>query len=336
MLAAKHWSAAICCSGEHNPPSLLLPTCAPGATVPLLVLAHASMEINTVRVSNVSPRATEHDIQDFFSFSGEIEHVELHKHGELSQIAFVTFKEPQAVDTALLLSGATIVDQAVTISPAEDSDRTASSAVPIIPNDPYPPEPVSAPTTGTNRAQDVLSNMLAKGFVLGNNAIARVKALDEKHQITANASQISANASAQVASIDKKIGITQKFTAGSAAVNQQVKAVDEKFQVTEKTRTALLAAEQKINSAGSAIAKNRYVLSGATWVTGAYARVAKTAGEVGHKAMEKVAIFGTDEQKHESTIGRYPNISLGYDQAPSVNSASEAVTKPPPAQGLVL
>jgi hypothetical protein len=35
--------------------------------------------------------------------------------------------------------------------------------------------------------------------------------------------------------------------------------------------------------------KNRYVLSGATWVTGAYARVAKTAGEVGHNAMEKVA-----------------------------------------------
>jgi hypothetical protein len=26
------------------------------------------------------------------------------RHGELSQIAFVTFKEPQAVDTALLLS----------------------------------------------------------------------------------------------------------------------------------------------------------------------------------------------------------------------------------------
>jgi hypothetical protein len=36
-------------------------------------------QINTVRVSNVSPRATEHDIQDFFSFSGEIEHVELHE-----------------------------------------------------------------------------------------------------------------------------------------------------------------------------------------------------------------------------------------------------------------
>jgi RNA recognition motif-containing protein len=61
-------------------------------------------QTNTVRVSNVSPKATEHDIQDFFSFSGEIEHIELHKDGELSQIAFVTFKDAQALDTALLLS----------------------------------------------------------------------------------------------------------------------------------------------------------------------------------------------------------------------------------------
>lgn len=35
--------------------------------------------IHTVRVSNVSAKATEHDIQDFFSFSGEIDHIELHK-----------------------------------------------------------------------------------------------------------------------------------------------------------------------------------------------------------------------------------------------------------------
>jgi len=35
--------------------------------------------VHTVRVSNVSAKATEHDIQDFFSFSGEIEQIELHK-----------------------------------------------------------------------------------------------------------------------------------------------------------------------------------------------------------------------------------------------------------------
>ncbi|CAM6051654.1 unnamed protein product, partial [Sphagnum compactum] len=298
---------------------------------------------NTVRVSNVSPKATEHDIQDFFSFSGEIEHIELHKDGELSQIAFVTFKDAQALDTALLLSGATVVDQAVTISAAEESDSPAMSYPAATPSEHAPATelPVSCTSSLSNRAQEVFSNMLARGFVLGHNAMARAKALDEKHHITANASQLSANASARVASLDKKIGITQKITAGSAAVNQQVKAVDEKYQVTEKTRSVLIAAEQKINNAGSAIMKNRYVLSGASWVTGAYAKVAKSAGEVGQRAMEKGTIFGTEEQKHgqtaESTSGRYLNSSpLEHDQVPSVEPASEPVTKPPPAQGLVL
>ncbi|CAN5961165.1 unnamed protein product [Sphagnum jensenii] len=94
--------------------------------------------------------------------------------------------------------------------------------------------------------------------------------------------------------------------------------------------------------------KNRYVLSGASWVTGAYAKVAKSAGEVGQRAMEKATIFETEEQKHgqsagssyepqKSTSGRYLNSSsLDHDQVPSAEPASEPVTKPPPTQGLVL
>jgi len=81
--------------------------------------------------------------------------------------------------------------------------------------------------------------MLAKGYVLGNNTMSKAKSFDEKHQLTANASQLAANAQAKVVSLDNKIGITQKFSAGTAAINQQVKAVDEKFQVSEKTRTAV-------------------------------------------------------------------------------------------------
>jgi hypothetical protein len=272
------------------------------------------------------------------------------------------------------LQGATVVDQAVTISAAEESDSPAVSHPAATPSEhAYATELPLLPPTTANRAQEVFSNMLAKGFILGHNAMARAKALDEKHHITANASQLSANASARVASLDKKIGITQKITAGSAAMNQQVKAVDEKYQVTEKTRSVLIAAEQKINNAGSAIMKNRYVLSGASWVTGAYAKVAKSAGEVGQRAMEKATIFETEEQKHgqsagssyepqstdgtytppppypaenaaiafssaaESTSGRYLNSSsLDHDQVPSAEPASEPVTKPPPTQGLVL
>lgn len=255
-------------------------------------------EIHTVRVSNVSSKATEHDIQDFFSFSGEIEHIKLLKDGELSQIAFVTFKEAQALETALLLSGATVVDQAVTIAPADESEKLARD-VEQVSLDATTAEPTDTTATkpATKSAQEIFQNMLAKGYVLGNNTMSKAKAFDEKHQLSANASQIAANARANVVSIDNKIGITQKLSAGTAAINQQVKAVDEKYHFAEKTRAAVQATEQKLNAAGSAIAKNKYVLTGTTWVVGAYAKVAKAAEEVGQKTLEKVSTFGASEQK---------------------------------------
>lgn len=56
-------------------------------------------------------------------------------------------------------------------------------------------------------------------------------------------------------------------------------------------------AEQKLNAAGTAIVKNRYILTGTTWVIGAYAKVAKTAEEVGQKTLERVATLGSSDQK---------------------------------------
>lgn len=156
--------------------------------------------------------------------------------------------------------------------------------------------------------------MLEKGYVLGNNTMSKAKAFDDKHQLTANASQLAANAQAKVASIDSKIGITQKLNAGTAAINQQVKAVDEKYHVSEKTRSAVQVAEQKLNAAGTAIAKNRYVLTGTSWVVGAYAKVAKTAEEVGQKTLERVAVMSAGDQK----------------SSPKASSASEGFAPPPP------
>lgn len=144
--------------------------------------------------------------------------------------------------------------------------------------------------------------------------MSKAKAFDEKHQLTANASQLAANAQARVASIDSKIGITQKLNAGTAAINQQVKAVDEKYHVSEKTRTAVQVAEQKLNAAGTAIAKNRFVLTGTSWVVGAYAKVAKTAEEVGQKTLERVATLSSGDQK----------------SSPRASSTSEGLAPPPP------
>jgi RNA recognition motif-containing protein len=74
----------------------------------------------SVQVNNVSDLATEREIHEFFSFSGDIEHIEIQKEFGQSRIAFVTFTDPKALEIALLLSGATIVDQIVTITRAEN------------------------------------------------------------------------------------------------------------------------------------------------------------------------------------------------------------------------
>lgn len=148
--------------------------------------------------------------------------------------------------------------------------------------------------TAINKAQDVVTGMLAKGFILGKDAMNKAKAFDEKHGLTENAS-------AKVTSFDKKIGFTEKITAGTTAVNEKVKSVDQKFQVSEKTKSAFAAAEQKVNNAGSALMKNKYVFTSAAWVTGAFNKVAKAAEDVGLKTKEKVQLAEGQKDRQSST-----------------------------------
>lgn len=124
------------------------------------------------------------------------------------------------------------------------------------------------------KAEEVVSTMLAKGYILGKDALQKAKSFDEKHQI-------SSNASATAASIDKKMGLTDKINTGTAAVNEKMKEVDNRYQVSEKTKTAVAVAEQKAGE---------YVSNGAVWIAGAFAAVAKTAEGVQSKTKEKVQV----------------------------------------------
>ncbi|KAK8505690.1 hypothetical protein V6N13_073334 [Hibiscus sabdariffa] len=290
--------------------------------------------IKTIKVSNVSIRATERDINEFFSFSGDIEYVEMQSDNEVSQIAYVTFKDSQGAETAILLSGATIVDLSVSISLAPDYKLPPAAFVPPpAPAALAPPpaiqnkNPAGADST-VRKAEDVVTGMLAKGFILGKDAVNKAKGFDEKHQLTSTAS-------AKVASFDKKIGFTEKVSAGTTVVSGKVREVDQKFQVSEKTKSALAAAEQKVSSAGSAIMKNRYVFTGASWVTGAFNKVAKAAGDVGQKTKEKVG--AAEEERKRKVVDDYARLHLS-DESPKVSEPNEQQkpSKLAPAQGLIL
>ncbi len=89
-----------------------------------------SLQIRTVKVCNISLAASLRDIREFFSFSGDIQYVEMQRsiclnymyirvirkvilknfgytfgrETDRTQLAYVTFKDSQGADTAMLLS----------------------------------------------------------------------------------------------------------------------------------------------------------------------------------------------------------------------------------------
>ncbi|GAB4834101.1 hypothetical protein Ancab_032355 [Ancistrocladus abbreviatus] len=102
-----------------------------------------------------------------------------------------------------------------------------------------------------SKVQEVVSTMIAKGSAIGQDAMYKAKAFEEKHQLTASAS-------AKVISFDRRVGLTEKLTVGISVVNEKMKSVDQRLHVSDKTMAALHAAERKLTDTGSAVKSSRY------------------------------------------------------------------------------
>ncbi|CAJ1934083.1 unnamed protein product [Sphenostylis stenocarpa] len=288
--------------------------------------------VRTVKVSNISSGTTEQDLREFLTFPGKIEHIEMQGFAinmqhmislifsdkGSPQVAYVTFSTSEGAETAVLLSGAVVSGQSLNIDLAKDYALSTSATSAATQT-----SSAESEESGLRKAEDVVSSMLAKGFILGKDAMNRAKSFDERHRLTSTAS-------AKVASLDQKVGFTEKISAGTVLVNGKVKQMDEKYQVSEKTKSAISVAEQSVSNAGSAIMKNRYVLTGATWVTGAYNRVAKAAEEVGQKTKEKV--LAQDNQG--KTVGGQTTMSetAKPDQTLKQETTVNESSKPEPQQ----
>ncbi|KAL5215632.1 hypothetical protein ABZP36_007033 [Zizania latifolia] len=225
----------------------------------------------TVEVTNLSSRASESDLQEFFSFSGAIEHIELIRSGEYGSTAYVTFKEPYALETAELLSGATIVDQPVCIArwgqPDEPYNFWDRPAWHIEEETEYRFN--STPQEALTIAQDVVKTMLARGYTLSKDALARARAFDESHQVTATAA-------AKAAELSKRIGLTDRVSSGVGAI----RSVDETYHVSETTKTVATATGRTAAKVVNGIMTSSYFSAGAMMVSDALNRAAKAAADL--------------------------------------------------------
>ncbi|XP_019701574.1 binding partner of ACD11 1 isoform X4 [Elaeis guineensis] len=121
------------------------------------------MSTRTVKVSNVSLNASEQHVEGYFSISGDIEYVEMRSADECSQIAYVTFKDSQGAENALLLSDAKIDGQSVVITAATDYQLPPAASDP-------------QESHGGSR-----SSVLDKGFSLSKHAVKKAIIFAWKH-----------------------------------------------------------------------------------------------------------------------------------------------------------
>ncbi|VVA96101.1 unnamed protein product [Arabis nemorensis] len=239
-------------------------------------------------VTNLSPQATEKDVHSFFSHCGIVELVEITGcEGDDSLTAYVTFRDAYALDMALLLNGAMIVDQTVWISmygvylhesnnltqeEEEDSVTVTQSHADAF---------ASSPGEAVTVAQQVVKTMIAKGYVLSKDAIGKAKALDESQRF-------SSSVATKLAEISHYLGLTQNIQSSM----EVVRSADEKYHFSDFTKSAVLVTGtaavaaatitgKAAAAAATSVVNSRYFANGALWFSDALGRAAKAAAHMG-------------------------------------------------------
>lgn len=129
---------------------------------------------------------------------------------------------------------------------------------------------VSSAGEAVTVAQEVVKTMLAKGYVLSKDALAKAKDFDESHQV-------SASAMAKVSELGQRIGLADKISTGVEAV----RTVDQKYNVSETAMAAASATGKSVAAAANTVVNSSYFSKGALWVSGALTRAAQAASDLG-------------------------------------------------------
>ncbi|KAK4423757.1 Binding partner of ACD11 1 [Sesamum alatum] len=238
----------------------------------------------TVEITNLSPAATEKDVSEFFAFCGAIQLVEIVRAGEYACTAYVTFKNPHAVETAVLLNGDTILDQPVCITRSGhyggDYNFRYHSSLKIEdesgPSHSQGHNVVPSAGKAVSLAQDTVKSVAAKGYMLGKGALNKAKAFDESHQV-------SATAVAKVTQLSGRVGLTDKILTGVEAA----RAADQRYHISNRTRSVVSITGERAASAASAVANSGYFSNGALWLSGALSRASQAAADLGSRGVGK-------------------------------------------------
>lgn len=171
----------------------------------------------TVHVKNISPKTSEQEVRDFFSFCGKISSLSVTPTADAPtapKSATVTFEKETAAKTALLLDNTRLGDNTVEVSGAASIDDIAGDKAAGQSHD---DDNISQEDKPRSR---IVAEYLAHGYVISDKAIERALAMDQQHGVstrfvnTLKSFDSKYKATDKAKNVDAKYGVTDK--AGNA------------------------------------------------------------------------------------------------------------------------
>jgi hypothetical protein len=170
-----------------------------------------------VEVTDLSPQANEHNLREFFQFSGKIKDIQLSMSPEGGHQARIFFEKEEEAETACLLTGAIIVDKQVVITNLFDGA----------------PPPVMG-----KKAVDVISQMLSAGFIFGKSTLDKLSDFDKKMGLSEKVKANMKSAKEKLNEFNEKHQIRQRASSFMKTVQTKVEGTiakaDDKFKLSEK------------------------------------------------------------------------------------------------------
>ena len=192
----------------------------------------------SVLITNLSRKATQQNLIDFFTFCGGIESLVIEE-GTPFNTAIVVFDSVSAAKTASVVSSALIVDSPIRVQ-LRTAAAAGSSSSPSDTSRDVPP-PNGSYEGGEAAAPEVKPGFLARSI---GGAYCAWKTLDFTYGVSEKAKATATSVKTSIITFDQENHI-------SATIKDKLDAVDTKFSISSNLKKAGKSAESKINEVAS-------------------------------------------------------------------------------------
>jgi len=171
-----------------------------------------------IYVSNVSNKANEKSLREFFGICGQIKSVTLEPHGE-NQNALIVFENDEAAKTAIFLNDTFMFDGTINVIPYSEH----------VGNEPNNDNQETQSQTNEESQNSFWVNSLASAYIYGSKAWKKVLEFDDKHKISATINE-------KATQIDQSWKISERSKIAAQKLNEIAENVDKSFHIQENTQ----------------------------------------------------------------------------------------------------